>query len=149
MSHSDTVKLIQSLVDKETHAWDVQDAEAVVSIFHPDMVWPWPMTSDQHDPIDWLLEQGRFNKERWKKSYENLFQSHHLVHNIRTTAKIVVSDEEDGAFAVVDVDTLWRHKVSDKEFHWKGRACKVYTKTSNGWFLIMHTGLLNYDSNAD
>ncbi len=146
MSNSDITQLIQSLVDKETQAWDTQDADKLVSIFHPDMVWPWPMTSDKHDPMQWCLEQGRFNEERWKNNWKTLFDSHLLVHNNRSTKKIVVSSEGDGAFAVVDVDTLWRHKVSNNEFHWKGRACKVYTKTSKGWFLIAHTGLLDYAS---
>jgi ketosteroid isomerase-like protein len=61
-----------------------------------------------------------------------------------TTGKIVVSEQRDGAFAVVDVDTLWRDK-NGKDFHWKGRACKGYTKVGGEWKLIMHTGLLNYD----
>jgi uncharacterized protein (TIGR02246 family) len=33
---------IQALVDRETAAWNARDAEALVSLFHPDMVWPWP-----------------------------------------------------------------------------------------------------------
>ena len=31
---------IQAMVDRETTAWDRQDAETLVSLFHPDMVWP-------------------------------------------------------------------------------------------------------------
>jgi uncharacterized protein (TIGR02246 family) len=31
---------IQAMVDVETAAWNAQDAEALVSLFHPDMVWP-------------------------------------------------------------------------------------------------------------
>jgi ketosteroid isomerase-like protein len=46
---------------------------------------------------------------------------------------------------VVDVDTLWRNKQTGQDFHWKGRACKGYTKVDGEWKLIMHTGLLNYD----
>jgi len=46
---------------------------------------------------------------------------------------------------VVDVDTLEKYK--DKDFPWKGRACKIYTKMSNGkWKLISNTGLLNYNT---
>jgi acetyl-CoA carboxylase carboxyltransferase component len=45
--------------------------------------------------------------------------------------------------AIVDVDTLWRDK-NGNDFHWKGIACKVYTKTNNEWKLITHTGLLDY-----
>jgi len=55
----------------------------------------------------------------------------------------VVSNEGDGAFAVVDVDTLWRDREG-KDFHWKGRACKGYTRVGEQWKLIMHTGLLDY-----
>ncbi len=31
---------IQEIVDRETRAWDTQDVELVLSIFHTDMVWP-------------------------------------------------------------------------------------------------------------
>jgi len=33
---------IQEMIDRETNAWDAKDAGALASIFHPDMVWPWP-----------------------------------------------------------------------------------------------------------
>ncbi len=51
----------------------------------------------------------------------------------REIIKIVVSEEKDGAFAVVDIDTLWI-----------GRVCKVYSKTGNEWKMTMHTGVLEY-----
>src|SRR5262245_47829378 len=35
-----TERDIQELVDRETAAWNAQDADALVSLFHPDMVWP-------------------------------------------------------------------------------------------------------------
>ena len=77
------------------------------SVFHPDMVWPWPKTAQSHDPIDWTLKQGRFNYDRWKKGWQELFDNHELIHNKREIKKIVISKEDDGAFAVVDIDTLW------------------------------------------
>jgi len=137
-------KEIQALVDRETLAWDTQNAGALVSIFHPDMVWPWPPGSEDHDPITWILPLGRFNKERWQSGWENLFKTHELIHNNRQTVRIEVSSESDGAFAVVDVDTLWRHRESGEGFHWKGRACKGYTLCDGKWLLIYHTGLLDY-----
>jgi ketosteroid isomerase-like protein len=58
---------------------------------------------------------------------------------------MVVTNEGDGAFAVVDVDTLWGNKKDGKDFYWYGRACKIYTKLKNGqWKMIGHTGLLKY-----
>ena len=48
------------------------------------------------------------------------------------------------AFAVVDVETLWRHKETKVEMHWEGRTLKGYTKTADGWKLIMHAGVLDY-----
>lgn len=33
------------MVDRETAAWDRQDAEALVELFHPDMVWQHLATS--------------------------------------------------------------------------------------------------------
>ena len=58
--------------------------------------------------------------------------------------RLVVSPERDGGFAVVDVDTLWRNGADGALIHWKGRACKGYTKVGAHWFLIYHTGLLEY-----
>ena len=66
------------------------------------------------------------------------------MHNVRRTVRIAVSDEGDGAFAVVDVDTLWRRRSDGETFHWKGRACKGYTRVGDRWLLILHTGLLDY-----
>jgi ketosteroid isomerase-like protein len=136
---------IQALVDRETAAWDRQDAEALVSLFHPDMVWPWPPDAQAHNPASWIFPQGRYNRKRWKAGWEKLFKTHELVHNVRRTVRIAVSKEKDGAIAVVDVDTLWRHKKTGKAFPWKGRACKGYTKVGRRWLLIFHTGLLEYD----
>jgi hypothetical protein len=95
-----------------------------MSIFHPDMVWPWPRTPQSHDPIDWIFEVGRFNYERWRKGWAEHFASHRLVHNIRKIRKIVISKGGDVVFAVVDVDTLWRRISDGKDFHWHGCACK-------------------------
>jgi len=135
---------ILSMVNAETAAWNVRDADALVSLFHPDTVWPWPPNADAHDPMEWVIPYGRFDRERWKRSWQSLFDTHDLVHNIRETLRVVVSDEGDGAFAVVDVDTLWRNRTTQQLFHWKGRACKVYTKVNGRWRFIFQTGLLNY-----
>jgi ketosteroid isomerase-like protein len=134
---------IRDLVNRETRAWDAKDADGLLAIFHPDMVWPWPPTSDAHDPALWVMQLGRYDAVRWRKVWQDLFDTHALVHNRRQIVQIVVSREEDGAFAVVDIDTLWRDSQG-RDFHWKGRACKVYTKVGSDWKLIMHTGLLDY-----
>jgi ketosteroid isomerase-like protein len=136
---------IQDMVDRETNAWNRQDAEALVSLFHPDMVWPWPPDADAHDPVLWIFPMGRYDRERWKQSWQELFVSHDLIHNRRSTVRIQVSEQGDAAFAVVDVDTLWRSKTGE-DFHWKGRACKGYTLVGDEWKLIYHTGLLDYDN---
>lgn len=136
-------KEIEEIVNRETKAWDTQDVESLLTIFHHDMVWPWPKTSQSHNPVDWVLEWGKFNYKRWKKGWQNLFDTHKLIHNWRKINKIVISKEGDGAFAVVDIDTLWVNK-NGSENHWKGRVCKVYTKIGNEWKMIMHTGVLEY-----
>lgn len=136
-------KEIMEMVNKETKAWDTLDTNTLVSLFHPDMVWPWPRTSTSHDPMDWVMILGRFNKEKWAKGWQDLFDSHILVHNKREIKKIEISDEKDGAFAVVDIDTLWIDK-NGIENHWKGRVCKVYSKIGDEWKLTMHTGALEY-----
>jgi len=131
------------MVDRETEAWNKKDAEALVSIFHPDMVWPWPPDGDSHDPKIWVFNLGRFDRERWRLGWQELFDNHELIHNQRCTVRIEISEEGDGAFAVVDVDTLWRDH-DGHDFHWKGRACKGYSLVNGEWKLIMHTGLLEY-----
>jgi ketosteroid isomerase-like protein len=134
---------IIEIVNRETRAWDTKDIKLLLSIFHPDLVWPWPPTAHSHDPMDWVFWAGRYNYERWSENWQRLFDTHDLIHNRREIRKIVVTDEGDGAFAVVDVDTLWRDGEGN-DFNWKGRACKVYTKVGEEWKMIMHTGLLDY-----
>ena len=135
---------IQAMVDRETAAWDSQDPEALVELFHPDMVWPWPPDSQSHDPASWVFPQGRFSRDRWRSRWAELFRDHELVHNVRATVRIAVSEEEDAGFAVVDVDTLWRRISDGQLMHWKGRACKGYTRVGEKWLLVFHTGLLDY-----
>ena len=54
-----------------------------------------------------------------------------------------MSEEGDGAFAVVDIDTVWRDP-SGNDSRWKGRVCKVYSKVGGEWKMTMHTGVLEY-----
>lgn len=134
---------IKEIVDRETKAWDTQDAELLISVFHPDMVWPWPRISASHDPMDWEFVLGRFDKDRWCNNWQELFNTHRLEHNRREIKKIVISEEQDGAFAVVDIDTLWIDKNNNPN-HWKGRVCKVYGRKNGEWKMTMHTGVLEY-----
>jgi ketosteroid isomerase-like protein len=134
---------ITEIVNRETLAWDTRDADLLISVFHPDMVWPWPRTTLSHDPMDWIMVLGRFNRDRWRKGWQDLFDTHELVHNKREIKKILVSEENDGAFAVVDIDTLWIDKENN-ENRWKGRVCKVYSKIGTEWKMTMHTGVLLY-----
>ncbi len=136
-------KQIEEIVNRETKAWDTQDVNLLMTLFHPDMVWPWPRTNQSHDPMDWVFEIGRYNYDRWKRGWQELFDNYILVHNKREIKKIEVSNEGDGAFAVVDIDTLWMDSNNNKS-RWKGRVCKVYTKLNTEWKLIMHTGVLEY-----
>jgi ketosteroid isomerase-like protein len=144
MATSGDEDAIREVVDRETRAWDSQDVELLLSVFHPDMVWPWPPSADAHDPVDWEWGMGRFDARRWRGIWGELFATHELVHNRRRTVRIDVSPEGDGGLAVVDVDTLWRRRDGGGDFHWKGRAGKVYSRVGEGWKLTMHTGLLRY-----
>jgi Domain of unknown function (DUF4440) len=134
---------IEEIVDRETRAWDTRDVGLLLSVFHPDMVWPFPRTSRSHDPMEWVLELGRYDAERWGRVWQELFDTHELVRNEREIQKIEVSREGDGALAVVDIDTLWRDRDGNED-HWKGRVCKVYSKVDDEWKITMHTGVLEY-----
>ena len=139
---SDRTAEIQEIVDRETRAWSTLDADLLLSVLHPDMVWPWPPHSQAHDPLDWVIEWGRYNAERWRRGWQRLFDTHALIHNRRGLAGRR-SAEGDGAFAVVDVDTLWREQ-SGRDFHWLGRACKIYTLMAGGVEDDRPDGLLEY-----
>jgi ketosteroid isomerase-like protein len=135
---------IREIVNRETDAWNSKSVDKLISVFHPDMVWPWPPSEKHHDPMDWVLIQGRFDRERWGQGWQGLFDTHDLVHNNRSIRKIEVSEQQDGAFAVVDIDTLWRNKKTGQEMNWKGRTCKTYTLTGEGWKMIYQVGVLDY-----
>ena len=137
------IKEIKEIVNRETKAWDTQDVKLLLSIFHPDYVSIWPKDNKSHNPIDWVIELGKFDYKRWTKEYQDLFSNHRLKHNHRKVVKIKISKEGDGAFAVVDIDTLWIHS-NGKKNHWKGRVCKVYSKIENEWKITQHTGVLLY-----
>jgi ketosteroid isomerase-like protein len=139
----DVRQQIEEIVNRETRAWDTQDVDLLMTVFHPDMVWPWPRTPQSHDPMDWVIEWGRYDYDRWKSGWQKLFDTHRLAHNQREIKKIEISKEGDGAFAVVDIDTLWVDAASEKN-HWKGRVCKVYAKTKGVWRMTMQTGVLDY-----
>jgi hypothetical protein len=136
-------KEIQEIVDRETQAWDTQDVALLLSIFHPDMVWPWPPSNRDHDPMNWVLVLGKFDARRWRRFYRQFFAEHGLVHNRRETKRIEISEQGDGALAVVDIDTLWKD-ASGQQQHWRGRVCKVYANVGGEWKLTMHTGVLEY-----
>jgi len=140
---------IEELVHRETRAWDTQDADLLLSVIHADMVWPWPPDPAAHDPLEWVLVWGRYDRERWRRGWQELFDTHELVHNQRVIRRIVVAPEGDGGFAVVDVDTLWRRRSDRVPQHWRGRACKLYTRLAGGdWRMIAQTGLLDYEGLA-
>ena len=105
---------ISSMVNAETAAWNARDADALVSLFHPDSVWPWSPSADAHDPMTWVMPFGRYNRERWKRSWQELFDTYELVYHYRKILRIAVSEDGDGGFAVVDVDTLWSNRESDE-----------------------------------
>jgi len=136
---------IEEIIKRETKAWNNKDLDLLMTVWHHDMVFIWPPTSNSHDPIDWVTGMGRYDEKRWRKLWQTLFDTHSLIHNKRKIQKIVITKEKDEAFAVVDIDTLWR-SIDGKDFQWKGRACKVYTKVNNHWKLITHTGLLDYSN---
>ena len=46
---------IEEIVNRETRAWETRDVNLLLTVFHPDMVWPWPKTPRSHDPMEWVL----------------------------------------------------------------------------------------------
>jgi hypothetical protein len=145
---SDSVKKqIQALIERETSGLNTKNPDLFLDMIHPDMVWPWPPTSRDHDPIRWKFVLGRFNKERWRQNFQAIFDNYDLVRNHRNIVAIEVSVEDDAAFAVMDIDLLWRDKATKQDIPWKGRVCKFYTQMTGGdWKFIFQTGPLDYGS---
>jgi len=112
---------IEAIINRETEAWNTQDIKLLLSIFHSDMVWVWPKNSNSHNPVDWETPQGKFNSERWTSIYTNMFSKFTLEQNNRKTIKIIETQEKDGGFAVVDIDTIWKNKVTGELMQWQGR----------------------------
>lgn len=133
---------VQEIIDRETEAWNSKSVSLLLSVFHTDMVWVWPTDNKNMDPMSWTCDMGKFDFNRWSESYKKWFLQYELIHNVRQTKKIVVSSQNDGAFAVVDVDTLWRDDTG-QESHWKGRTAKTYVKTGAGWKMIAQVGVLD------
>jgi ketosteroid isomerase-like protein len=96
-----------------------------------------------HAPLEWTLEWGRYDRRRWLGGWQELFDTRELVRNVRETKKVEVSEQGDGTFAVVDIDTLWRD-LEGEEMRWKGSVCKVYSRVGEEWKMTMHTGVLVY-----
>ena len=111
-----------AMVNRETDAWNNNDADALLTLFHPDMVWVWPPTAQDHDPMTWVMPMGRFNAERWRADWAALFASHELIRNVREILRVEVSPDGDGGFAVVDIDTHWRSLSDGSEQNWRGRT---------------------------
>ena len=110
-----------------------------MSVLHPDMVWPWPQDHRSIHPEDWVLELGRYDHDRWRAGWQELFDTHELIHNRREIVRIEVAREGDGGFALVDIDTLWR-AADGGDNHWLGRTCKIYTLAADGWKMITQLG---------
>lgn len=133
------VEQIEEMIARERRAWQEGDVDLLLSIFHPDMVWVWPQTGGSLDPLDWISEVGRFEAERWLQGWAEIF-SYELLRNEREIRKVVVSPENDGAFAVVDCDIEWRPPDADP-VRWRGRTLKTYALEQGRWLMVTHIGL--------
>lgn len=147
---------IEEIVYREGRAFQNQDVDLMMSIYHPDMVMPWPLHSRAYDPMEWIMRMGKFNLDRWSKKLHVYFDTHEFVHDRRVIKKILFSEEQDGALAVVDVDSLFRQKPgTDSPWHNEagqkvgeirtlGRAGKIYTLVNDEWKLIAQPGTMHY-----
>lgn len=133
---------VQDVINQETRAWSEKSTDLLLSVFHPDMVWVWPTDPKVVDPATWAMPNGRFDRTRWEETYRAWFDEYQLIKNDRVTRSIIMTPQGDGAFAVVDIDTLWRSK-SGATSHWYGRTGKTYVKTSDGWKMIAQVGVFD------
>jgi hypothetical protein len=125
---------ITEIVNRETKAWDTQDANMLITIFHPDMVWPWPKTPLSHDPMDWELVLGKFDNDRWIKGWQELFDNYRLIHNKREINKIDIK-----------VIINKKRKMKKKQAIWYVFLPVLFTV---GLYLVFYTEIKYTPSNA-
>lgn len=133
------VEEIEEIVRREGTAWGTGDIDLLLTVFHDDMVWLWPQTGGSHDPLNWLIEVGGFDRERWREGWGEMFEGG-VTRNEREIRKVVVSPEGDAAVAIVDVDVEWLN-VESEPVSWSGRVSKVYSKIGDQWKMVTHNGL--------
>ena len=94
---------LQEMVDRESRAYETYDANLMLTLFHPDMVWVWPPHSRAYDPMEWVLRMGRFEKNRWRAYLQKFFDEYEVLHNSRVTRKIYVSPALPGYHASANI----------------------------------------------
>jgi len=99
------------------------DAAALVSLFHPDMVWPWPAHSRAHDPVGEMMVLGRVDRERWMASWQAIFDTCDLVHDDR---RLVKSSSRTNAMA------RWRSSTSTPSGATGRTAARTAGRTASG-----------------
>lgn len=62
--------------------------------------------------MSWASILGKFDYQRWSKVYTDWFSNFNIEKNERKTQKNFITKQGDGAFAVVDIDTLWKAKIA-------------------------------------
>ncbi len=134
---------IEEIAGRETRAWSARDVDLLLSVFHPDIVLAVAARRGLPRSRQLGLRHGPFRPGAMAPVVAGALRQPRSRPYRREIVRITATEERDGAFAVVDVDTLWR-RDDGADFHWKGRACKVYTRVAGEWKLIMHTGLLRY-----
>ena len=143
---------IIEIIERESRAFETADAELMLTIYHPDMVWAWPPHAKAHDPMEWIMRVGRFDYEKWLAMTKLFMGTHKLIHNRREIMKILMTDEQDGALAVVDIETSFE-QTPDEHSPWdegggivevKGRAAKIYTLVEEEWKLLYQPGTMHY-----
>lgn len=141
---------ILEMLEAESLAVSRGDTNALLKLFHPDMVWVWPPNRDAHDPADWESPLGRFEAPRWAAAINAFFEAHQLVHNRRKTQRTLLTEQQDGGFSVEDIDVLWQHKTTGQEVVWKGRCAKTFVEGEDGFLIISVMGPLNFgDPNCE
>lgn len=128
---------ICSLVDREPSAWAAKDVEALVDLYHPEMVWT-TLTEDEGKVGLGSLMLSGLDADRWRAAWKRHFATHDLVHHEQETCEVHVAEDGSGGFAIVERDALWREKRSGEVERWNGRALKIYTREGSGWRMRAH-----------
>lgn len=130
---------IMEVLERESRAWSARDVDGLLSVFHPDAVWPFLFNRLNPSPMVWRLTLDRFDSSAWGTYFQRIFEECAITKNVREVKSISFSTRGDQAIAVLDIDTAWLRRDGEP-MRWVGRVAKVFSIMGTEWRIMTQYG---------